>query len=818
MLKPVRTVRATSLAHVRREDKAEQHLHSHLLRTAELAGTFAGKVGLPCCGRLLGLLHDLGKYSDAFQRYLASSAGLLDQDHDDFLPDAAAHKGKIDHSTAGGQYVYSRLKQLGPKGLLLGRMLALPMASHHSGLINSLDEDGADVFTRRMSKPEAQAHLLESFQRMDQEIASELEKLFAAEEGVAKELSVRQARLQQKNSANSAAFHHGQLVRFLLSCLVDADRIDSACFEFPEQQATYIAKPGPDWAVLRARLEEELTSKDRVTEVNALRRDIADHCLARADDAPGFFSLTVPTGGGKTLSSLRFALRHAQRYGLEHIFYIIPYTSIIDQNAETARRILETGLPPGSVVLEHHSNILPEKETWQGKLLAQNWDVPIIFTTMAQFLETLFGSGTSKARRMHNLARSVLVFDEIQTLPPRLTYLFCNALNFLVEECGSTALLCTATQPLLGRPPKPEKGRLALSPECEIVPNPAELFTALRRVNFIDHTTKTMTLEEIGSLALDELEQSRSCLVVVNTKKWAESIYRSCRERGVKHAFYLSTALCPAHRMDLLGEIARRLEAGSPVLCVSTQLIECGVDISFGSAIRFAAGLDSILQTAGRCNRHKEREHGRVHIVRPPEGEENLKHLSDIAAGKSACLHVLGEFAAMPAAGRDLSDPELVERYFEYYFYSRAKDMEYDVPADTIGRDDTLLSLLGSNERNIGKNGAPAMLRQSFATAASCFQPIDSAGRGMIVPYGEGREIIADLCSTPGRHDLRNLLRRAQRYTVNVFPWQLEKLQKQKAVRGVAGLEDVLCLDERWYDKELGLLEEGSAGLSTQVL
>ncbi len=807
-----------SLAHVRKTDQAGQYLCSHLLRTSEFAGAFTAKAGLLLCGRLLGLLHDLGKYSDVFRRYLASAAGLLEQDHDDFLPNAAAQKGKIDHSTAGAQYVYSRFKQLGSEGLLLGRTLALPMASHHSGLMNSLDTDGTDAFAKRMGKPESQAHLLESVQRMEQELTRELEKLFTAGAGVAEELSARQARLLQDKSANAAAFHHGLLVRFLLSCLLDADRIDSACFEFPEQEAAFIAKPRPDWAVLRAKLEKELASKDSDSGVNALRCDIAEHCLTRADDPPGFFTLTVPTGGGKTLSSLRFALRHAQRHELDHIFYIIPYTSIIDQNAETARRILEAGEVPGTVVLEHHSNILPEKETWQGKLLAQNWNAPVTFTTMAQFLETLFGSGTSKARRMHNLARSVLVFDEIQTLPPRLTYLFCNALNFLVEECGSTALLCTATQPLLGRPPKPEKGRLALTPDCEIVPNPTKLFTALRRVDFIDHTNTAMSLEDICSLALEELEQSGSCLVVVNTKKWAADIHRICRERGAEHVFYLSTALCPAHRMDLLDEITRLLKAKTPVLCVSTQLIECGVDISFGSAIRFVAGLDSILQTAGRCNRHKERERGRVHILRPPEDQENLKYLPDIAAGKEACMHVLGEFAATAAAGRDLSDPELVERYFEYYFYSRAKEMAYPVPADKAGRDDTLLNMLGLNALNIGKNKAPEMLRQSFSTAASCFRPIDTAGRGVIVPYGEGREIITELCSHSGRYDLRNLLRRAQRHTVNVFPWQLEQLEKQKAVRAIPELGDVLCLDERWYDQKRGLLEDGSGGFSTQVI
>ena len=814
--------RAMYLAHVRSSDKAEQALSAHLLNTANIAGRLAAKVGLASCGFLLGLLHDLGKYAEAFLRYLASATGLLDQGHPDFMLDALAHKGKIDHSTAGAQYIYSRLKLFGPEGPLFGRLLALPLASHHSGLINSMNVDGSDAFMRRMCKPEEEAHLQESFQHMDKEVALKLETLFVPETGVFAELSARHARLLQKNYDNIAAFQHGLLTRFLLSCLLDADRIDSACFEHPEQEAAYIDCPPPDWAKLCAKLENELTSEKYTAKgaaggVNALRRDIADHCLAQAGAEPGLFTLTVPTGGGKTLSSLRFALHHAQRHGLDHIFYIIPYTSIIDQNAEIARKILESGEEPGSIVLEHHSNILPEKETWRGKLLAQNWDAPVIFTTMAQFLETLFGGGTGKARRMHNLARSVLIFDEIQTLPPRLTYLFCNALNFLVEECGSSALLCTATQPLLGNPPAPEKGRLALDPKRELMPNPTELFTALRRVEFIDHSQKGMPLAEICSLALNEVKQSGSCLVVANTKKWAADIHRACQEQGAAHAFYLSTALCPAHRMDRLREITQLLRDKAPVLCVSTQLIECGVDISFGAAIRFAAGLDSILQTAGRCNRHKEQDRGRVHIVKPPEGLEHLKNLPDIAAGKHACLRVLGEFADSTAAGRDLSDPELVERYFAYYFYERASEMAYPVSAKDAGRDDTLLNMLGLNCLNIGNGAVPKMLRQPFATAAACFQPIDTAGQGVIVPYGEGREIIAELCSFSGRYDLRALLRRVQRYTVNIFPFALEQLQAQGAVHAVAELDGVLCLNEAWYDQEFGLLEQGKGGFGAVI-
>ncbi len=793
-----------------------QCISEHLLQTGMLAQAFSGKIRLNSAGKLMGLLHDLGKYSDQFQHYLLSAQGLLDQDCDDFI-DAAASKGKIDHSTAGAQYVACRLKQYGKPGLLYGRLLALGMASHHSGLIDSLGIDGTDVFGKRMEKCDSKTHLSECNSRLEPPVTEAVNALFSASSFLPGEIHAWHARLTEKRTGILAAFHFGLAARFLLSCLRDADCIDSACFEEPMQKALYFDKPPVDWSTLAGKLERHLASKnssaDAASPLSALRRKIADDCLSRAKDERGLFTLTVPTGGGKTLSSLRFALHHAQERGLDRIIYIIPYTSIIDQNAQVARDILEADEEPGSVVLEHHSNILPEKESWFGKHLSQNWDAPIVFTTMVQYLEALFGSGTSTVRRMHNLANSVLIFDEIQTLPPRLTHLFCNALNFLIEECASSAVLCTATQPLLGNLPKPEYGQLALDREREIMPNPAELFAELQRVEFVNHCEQPMPLEEIGALALEEMKKSGSCLVVANTKRWARNLYDFCRRKDVEHVFYLSTALCPAHRMAVIEEITELLKAEKPVLCLSTQLIECGVDISFGAAIRFAAGLDSILQTAGRCNRNGERRNGlgRVHIVRPPDGEENLARLPEIREGKSAALRILREYADCSAPEKDLSEPERIERYFTYYFHNpeQAGKMRYNVPPEKAGRSDTLLNLLGANNLNPGQTPpALSLLRQSFKTAAECFQAIDSPARGVIVPYGEGKDIIAALNSPSGQQNVHALLRRAQRYTVNLYPYEIERMLRNGVLYSVNGLEDVLYLGKSGYDQEFGVVQD----------
>ena len=609
---------------------------------------------------------------------------------------------------------------------------------------------------------------------------------------------------------NTGFFKKGLLLRCFLSCLLDADRIDSACFE-DEQYAALRKRLGdPDWPKLAGRLETALAAFSKDSAIGRLRRDIADACYARSRSARGIYTLTVPTGGGKTLSSLRFAINHVMEHQLDRIVYIIPYTSIIEQNAKVVRDILEKDEEPGTIVLEHHSNIEPVRETWQGKLLSSNWEMPVVFTTMVQFLETLFGSGTASARRMHNLANAVLVFDEIQTLPIRCVHLFCHALNFLVEECGSSAILCTATQPLLGNVPNPAKGQLRLADDPELMPDLAELFRQLRRVRFVDHTKSPMNLEQVGDLALSEQREKGNCLVIVNTKSWAAGLYRYCSGKNAKNVFHLSTSMCAAHRTAILEEVRSLLAKKEPVLLVSTQLIECGVDISFRSVIRLAAGLDSILQAAGRCNRNMESDYGTVHIVRIVDGLENIRRLDDIREGRNVFLRVMDEYRERIQNGMgDLSDPDIIERYFSYYFYQRQGRMAY--PCDLSGKKDTLLNLLGSNHNNVG--GSPkGMLRQSFATAAKQFAAIEAETQGILVPYGEGKDIIAQLCSLPSSDMAaqslkRQLLKKAQRYSVNLYPDALQKLGN--AVRRMEET-GILYLLESHYDDETGVTAEAT--------
>jgi len=749
------------VAHIRKSDESEQRLESHLFEVGELAAQFAAKINLPEAGLLLGFLHDLGKYSQAFQNYINSAEGRIDPDQDGFV-DAGRLKGKIDHSSAGAQHVWRQLKRYGSagQGELCGQILALCIASHHSGLINCLAEDGKPTFCNRMEKPDEKTHLGECLSSADSNLMQRVGELAAASTVQKMFGAIRQmVHLPDKledDLDKPDAFALGMFVRFLFSCLVDADRLNSAEFEDPSRKtAREKREKRLDWKTAIDRVENRITQFNQDIPIGKIRAQISDACLRRASDLQGAYTLTVPTGGGKTLASLRYALHHAEHHKLDRIIYVIPYTSIIEQNAGAVRGILENEGDYFPWVLEHHSNLEPDKQTWHSKLVTENWDAPVIFTTMVQFLEILFGGGTTSVRRMHQLANAVLIFDEIQTIPIKCVHIFCNALNFLTQSAGTTAVLCTATQPLLDELRNPKNGSLNLAANAELMPDKKSLEKKLRRTD-IRYCFKRggWSEGEIADLSLANLKDAGSCLVVVNTKEWAKRLFLALSNRCEEGAiFHLSTNLYPEHRRRLLEEIKRRLKSSQPVMCISTQLIEAGVDISFASVIRFLAGLDSIAQSAGRCNRHGElKGRGQVVVINPKSEDENLLQLVDIRAGKDASQRIFGEIPL-----DKILSPGTLARYFEYYFYDRAEEMTYLVEGE---RDDNLVNLLSTNPNNIGNIGKGrsclnprqrlSLLKQSFMDAGKRFRVIDAPTRSVIIRHGGGGEIVNQLCSLAG--------------------------------------------------------------------
>ena len=402
----------------------------------------------------------------------------------------------------------------------------------------------------------------------------------------------------------------------------------------------------------------------------------------------------------------------------------------------------------------------PEKETWQCKLLAENWDAPVIFTTSVQCLESLFAGGTRGVRRLHSLSNAVIVFDEVQTLPIKTVHIFNNAVNFLIKQCGSTVVFCTATQPLL-HTVDARKGaaRLTGGPDgAEMAPRRDDLFKSLRRVEVIDKRKNGgWVVTEIAQLICDEADEAGTVLSVVNTKTAARAVYSLCK-RQIDDVYHLSTNMCPAHRTKTIDNIRARLsgetlKSRAPMVCISTQLIEAGVDVDFGSVIRYLAGLDSIAQAAGRCNRNGRRPLGKVTIVNP--SKESLDRLHEISIGKMTAERVLDEYRSDPAAfDCDLLSPKAMQRYYEYYFFNRAHEMAYSVSSKDIGHDDNLLNLLSVNTLSVeaykrGNKCTPILsLRAAFKSAGNIFKVIDAPTEGIVVPYeNEGRRIIGELCA-----------------------------------------------------------------------
>ncbi|HKP94941.1 MAG TPA: CRISPR-associated helicase Cas3' [Fibrobacteria bacterium] len=821
------------IAHVRKTDKSKrQTLKDHLEGVASLSSEFASKTGLALAGELLGLLHDLGKYSKEFQNYLKSATELLNPDEDEEFVDAKGLKGKIDHSTAGAQLVWKELSNQGDLGIVVGQILALCIASHHSGLIDCLSSDSsnpvADNFSRRMGKPDEKTHLKEAMAKADSVVlerfrtilhdATLMRCLEEAIRKISRNAPGRNIKGFHTRKSVVAQFQIGLLVRLLFSFLIDADRINSADFENPNAAKHRLHGRYTGWGGLVGRLESHLSNFAGDNSIDVIRKDISKHCLDASARSKGVYTLTVPTGGGKTLASLRFALHHAKIHALDRIFYVIPFTSIVDQNADVARKILEPEEYPedkGRIVLEHHSNLDPETQGWRDKLLAENWDAPVVFTTTLQLLEALFGAGTRDARRMHQLANSVIVFDEIQTLPIKCVHLFNNAVNFLAEQCGSTIVLCTATQPLLDEVCE-MKGSIRITSGGEIMPDVRGLFEKLKRVEIKDKRKNGGWTEgEIADLAVNESGRVGSCLVVVNTKKAARNLYRKIEGQSSIPLFHLSTSMCPIHRREQLKKIRDNLDPkrNTPIVCISTQLIEAGVDVDFGSVIRFAAGLDSIAQAAGRCNRNGKRDTGIVHVVDPTD--ENLGNLDDICIGLEKAKRVLNDFRENPSKyGNNLLGKEAMDWYYRNYFHERKKEMDYPVSAKQIGRDDTILNLLSINSMAVGNfRWPPGMPRpylcQSFMAAAKAFKVIDAPTQGIIVQYGTaGKELVAELCAAYELGKQFKILRQAQQYTVNVFPHEFRKLLDEGAAREVQEDTGIYYLNERYYSKDFGLSTE----------
>jgi len=527
-----------------------------------------------------------------------------------------------------------------------------------------------------------------------------------------------------------------------LSCLVDADFLDTEAF-FDQQQSE--TRSGfPDLATLMDLFDRFMADKQAAaasTPVNTMRKAILQQCTDAAVAAPGFYSLTVPTGGGKTLSSLAFALHHAQAHGKQRIIYVIPYTSIIEQTADQFRQIF------GEAVVEHHSNVACQdgKESAKLRLAAENWDAPLIVTTTVQFFESLFASRTSRSRKLHNIVNSVVILDEAQLLPPEFLAPILEVLKELQRNYGVTVLLCTATQPALGPHRSGDFDFKGIPGITEIMSDPQELHTALKRTTI--HPLRDLVPVSWEELA-GELITHDSVLCIVNRRDDARTLWELMPEGTI----HLSALMCGAHRAERIKAIKARLQAGQPTRVISTQLVEAGVDLDFPVVYRAAAGLDSIAQAAGRCNREGLRERGDVFVFTPP---------SRIPAGHLRQAAEIGMRLLAHCDGDPLAVQQF-EAFFREFYWLQGNRLDKQ----------NIIGLLRNDPE----------LKFSFRTAARKFQLINEAAQAPVIVQFENDDLLA-LLERQGPD--RWLLRKLQRSVVNLPRYLHRKLLADGAIREV---------------------------------
>lgn len=712
-------------------------LEEHLAQVAELAGQFAAAFGAGVWGEILGRCHDLGKYSKAFQEYLLKSSD----------PDASIEGSgrRVDHSTFGARHVNQQV------GGHKGQLLAFCIAGHHRGLPDATADDEA---VRRSTLQ----------YRLDPTICS-IPPVTLPQHAFAPASPSLPFRPQEAPGFQVAFF-----ARMLFSALIDADRIATERFCQPEQ-ATERAEPRPSTGELQVALNDFLAGKaaaSPATCVNQARMQVLNACRTAAQEQPGFFSLNVPTGGGKTLSSLAFALDHAVKHQLRRIVVALPFTSIIEQTADAYRQAL--GPQSASALIEHHSNIDPKHDTRENQLASENWDAPLIVTTNVQLYESLFAGSTRSCRKLHRLAGSVIILDEAQTIPVDLLAPTLAALQELVLNYGCSVVLCTATQPAILHRPDFAIGLPGVRP---IIQDTASLFNALKRVE-VTHLGK-LTDEVLA----ERLSAEPSVLCVVNTRAHAARLFDLLAERcGGEGTFHLSTYMCGQHRRAVLQKIRDRLAAGQTCRVVSTQLIEAGVDVDFPAVYRAPAGFDSIAQAAGRCNREGLLERGRVYLF----NTETLPPAGLLRASAQAGEELI---AAYP----DPLAPEAIEAYFRLFYWSRQQEWD---------KHEVLPPLNPSLQQRV--------LALQFETAAQRYRIIREEQEQVLVAYDERARTLRDRLF---HQDLPFVPQReAQPYLVGVRTPILRALQE----RGVVYQHDSgvwLLMNVESYTPEKGLTLEG---------
>lgn len=764
------------------------------------------KIGAKHIVGLAGMLHDFGKYSPQFQAYIRAAI-----DH----PEEPPKRGSVNHSTAGGQL----LLQLTKKNASLQQLMMLianAIYGHHGTLLDFINIDGQSPFLHREEGHLQNEVLLSMLKHFFHEVMSQQEFNAYINEAY-REYSVLLTRTQKKSVL------HFFLTKYIFSALIDADRTNARLFDDNEP---YEEAKTADFALYENRLTKALVQKQKdapPNDITRARQYLSDQCYEKRALPTGIYTLSIPTGGGKTLASLRFALRHAQLHNKKRIINIIPFTTIIEQNVKEVRDILQA-----DDLLEHHSNIIEEREQLhEAPSYAQlkqlramqhakdNWDATLIFSTMVQFLHIAYSDKARYMRRFHQLANSIIIFDEIQSLPIQTISLFNELLMFLKDVCNTTVILCTATQPAL------QEVKHHVTIDGELIDDLETILPQFTRTNIVPlMRSEGWAVDDVATFVSEQLQHVDNCLIIMNTKRHARELYEQLKKEDVL-VYHLSTSMCPKHRQDVLKKIREELKTEQKLICISTQLIEAGVDVSFQCVVRALAGLDSIAQAAGRCNRHGEVATRDVFVVNMEM--PSARYLPTIVEGAKQTNIVLRD---MERQG-DLYDgnvlaKQAMQHYFSRYYEAFKHEQHFPVRGTTFH----LYSLAFSRNEELVNNVLRQQLphRHAFKTVGQHFHVIDSNTTAILVPYAteeektgemDGKALISML-EAQEIDDFSLFLKRAQHYSVNVFSYERQLLeQAQMLAVYETPFAHIYYVREHAYSKEHGLSIEGDATLDT---
>lgn len=752
-------VSAIAYAHSRADLPAERWhaLHDHLTAVAQRAGQSAVRWGAGDLAHYAGLWHDFGKYAPDWQEFLTQAgeeASVLSDDASSAR--AGGRRRGPDHSTAGAVHAG---RTFGTTAI--GRLLQFVIAAHHAGLPNEEDLE------LRLGLPEKIARYEAAMTGCDRDVATKADvPSFPSFVGAGTPAAQKRC--------------YELLTRMVFSALVDADFLDTEAFMERDGARSSHRRDWPSLTDYIAPLDRHLaglaSSARGSAAVRGARANVLQWCRDAAAAPRGTFSLTVPTGGGKTLASLAFALTHAERHGLDRIIIVLPFLSIIDQTVAVLRNIYE--LFGDRVLIEHHSSVRPERDTMRNRLAAENWDAPLVVTTQVQFFESLFARRTGACRKLHRIANSVVILDEVQTLPIGLMNPMLDVLQQLSTNYGTTLVLTTATQPSLHARPLGAEPFAGLRPAPrEIVPAEAiePLFESLRRVEVTwppaapDGESRRPV--DWPSLA-ERIAAVPQVLAIVHRRDDARNLWREVAARA-EGALHLSALMCPAHRREVLATIRSMLDAGKTCRVVSTQLVEAGVDVDFPVVFRAMAGLESLAQSAGRCNRNGEGTAGRFEVFDAPTAPPRSLRFHQQTA------EVMLQSARGKGHELDLFSPGLFRAYFDRLYARQDRDAQLVQPSREL---------------------------LAYATTAERFRMIPDDTTTVFVPYGaDGADAMTRFRRNPPH---RETMRHIQPFGVSVYEKDLQSLQNRGAVELVHDTAWVLLMDED-YDPVFGLNVEG---------